>query len=98
MTPAAAGIAKWASSIGAELNSKVATRSPFASPAAWSAFARRHERSASSAYVNRRSPSITAWRSGYMYAALTRKSTGLSSERYTLASEGESVIVNPPVI
>ena len=43
----AAGTPKCASSIAAELNSSVATRSPLARPAARSAPASRHERSAS---------------------------------------------------
>ena len=45
-TPPAAGTPKWASSMGAELSSSVATRSPLPSPAERSAFASRHERSA----------------------------------------------------
>ena len=58
--PPDAGTPKCASSIGAELNSSVATRSPLPNPAARSALASRHGRCASSRYVRRRSPSTTA--------------------------------------
>src|SRR5215472_12640441 len=88
--PPAAGTPKWASSIADELNSSVATRSPLPRPAALSALASRHERSANSRYEYRCPPSTTATLSGYRYAARCKKSTGFNSERNTLPGTGPS--------